>query len=156
MSNSKLKIYFCIFVLLVFLCSCSRGHVDTKKNLQNATDAVTAELEANGIQVIDTKSEYHLAGDLPGSASIKIYIEDYSEEEAVRIFDEVIFPYMSSDNTVACELSLVEGRVPRYGISICSENYNEDGLAYGYSSYTDSGFEVWEHNGEEICLEDYR
>ena len=59
-----------------------------------------------------------------GAALIGFDITNCSSDEAEKIFDEIIFPYMSTDNLVVGELSLVDGRVPEYGIYIACEGFS--------------------------------
>ncbi len=150
--NVKRKFILAILIiLLAFTCSCTKETITTDKYYYLAAALLEEELETNGISVTDTTIEFTFSG-VPSSVKIIIYIENYTDEEAERIFDEIIFPYMSRDNDVVDNLMMPECCVARYAIVVSGE----DGALFCTSDYLSQRCELWETRGGIVCLEDYR
>lgn len=144
--NSCLFVVIVVSMVIVF-CACYGEH-KKQDPYYSAAKELIYELELNGftIEKYDVKQKYM-------AESIIIVIDDYSDETAKKAYNDVIFPYMSSDNSVLrCFLNDIS-REPHVSIVIKS-NDDESSMYYGAS--LDSYFEVWENPDCRIQLEDFR
>lgn len=138
-------------LIAALFCSCSNVKIATDEYFYLAADSLTEELESQGVNVKETTVDLKLSGG-PGCATIVISIDDCTDEGAERIFEEVIFPYMSRDNYFVENLMMPECIVSRYCIMLsCGDG------TYSYSSeYASQRCELWENGDDIVCLEDYR
>ena len=136
---------------IVLCCSCSNVNISTDDFYYSAAASLAEELESQGINVSNTDVDLKLSGG-PGYATIIICVDDCTDEEAERIFDEVIFPFMSRDNSVIEDLMMPGCIVSQYYIAVSGG----DGSCSYYSEYSSQRCEIWENEDNVICLEDYR
>lgn len=145
-----------ILVVLAMITSCSHVRLDNKEYIESAFSSIEDELTENSISVERTNIEFKLTGG-EGRAILKICIEDCSEEEAERIFDEIIFPYMSTDNSVVANLMMPGGTLPEYYILITNADTEHVTIYANYhTNVSRQRCEIWESEDRVIRLEDYR
>lgn len=115
---------------------------------------LTEELEAHGVSVkeVTVRIDNDGSGPYVPSAVIVLDVEYCTDEEAERIFDEIIFPYMSRDNNVISNLMMPGGGAQQFIIEVSGE----DGLCHYSSKRSRQRCELWENQNGIVCLEDYR
>ena len=153
MSNVKRKtcIVMLLVMMLILVCSNVSAH---KAYYTEVADVLETQIESAGIDVSKTKVRLNTANE--GEVHIDIYIDGCSETEAERIFDEIIFPYMSEDNFVVSRLMAHDSRVLYNEIAIYGNDDREATAVFGYAASRDEKCEIWHNSCEEIYLEDYR
>lgn len=153
MLNVKHKtcIVMLLVMMLILVCSNVSAH---KAYYTEVADVLEARIESAGIDVSKTNVRLNTTNE--GSVHIDIYIDGCSEAEAERIFDEIIFPYMSEDNYVVSRLMAHDSRVMYNEIAVYGDDDQDAIAVFGYAAPRDDKCEIWHNSCEEIYLEDYR
>lgn len=151
----RVKLISVLLLAGLLLSSCSNLRIESKKYVEDAADLISDRIVSSGISVDKTLVKTHESGG-EYYASISIFIEDCSEEEASRIFDEIIFPYMSNDNAVVGDLLMVGSTYPVYYIALCHEEAGEEISWCYYKAERRMMCEIWENGEDTVILEDYR
>lgn len=154
MSASVLKMLI-PFLCIAVLCSCSDTSVESEEYIKRSASLLESELVANEIDIIDTEVKISSSGGL-SSASIMISVDNIiSDDEAERIFTDIIFPYMSEENEVVENLQIWCSSADVYTIDLC---YEQDGKEVHFSYRSDSSdlCERWENSNQVVFLEEFR